>query len=1358
MITKKLNATIGAYDPYTRSVEITASTTNVVMGVALKSWDLTRFQKNPVILWAHEATKLPVGLARDVTFSDDGLRMRVYFGSAKANPCAEQLSHCVAEGLVRAVSVGYTEEEGTNILDEVSFVSIGMDEDAGTPHIALDHPANEGVVKRKRAITPYGFGFENATAKAAAAQATNRPAPPLPLASLAISVVPPKDKKPEVLGDDLARFIDSAEKREMEGDADEEMMRTRDLNGEDEEDECEDDEDDDEVCDDEETDEDREERLHRCFRDAARTLRLHYARTMRAKSEGACVLDCLEMFDRGMATIRVESPKGDDRFDAMWTSLFNEGDAMTTERFDAKAHVVQETKPDGSVKLHEFASKKEATLHGMAMRTTNPQVYVHEAGSKWIDSKATKATAGETHATLAAAHAATAAAISAKGPSSVNYAAEEKAKHTALAEKHGTLARAYAGDDAEKAKPAAAPAPAAKLAPATGDKLSKAMAANAKESFTGKNPFDGSPSKYPDVSKMSKEEIAANLARYKDNSPGPLPPARPGSNTGNPPSKAQVAANAVQASVPKPSPSILGRLENLAHSLGIPTREASSGDFKGVSGGSSGGGGHGGGGVGQSRDDHGRWDGINGLDLEQNLEDGNLDGIAPETKAAKKASADNVKALDKQAELASMRAGRSNAPEDHKAAALANRAAAKAEEQHYYGFRNSRNTNEQLHQAKQTHLAIASTHEAGNTPPHIAEAIKRNPAGGDSDRFGNKATKGDTTNAEREKIAQKATKAAREATTKASAIGEHITDVGSSFRHGQAANAHAEAAKVWGKVEGPGADAMISAHTKQADVHRASAGPKSGASEKSSGASGATKGADAIHAAASKEAASNGGGHGGGGVGQSRDDHGRWDAADCDHFDSGKLGKVDRTQLGGARVPARLSRTGVLTYRNPDGTVRRELRLASEIFKADSLKTLEHAPVIDIKHHTGMVTPATFREVSLGHVTGVRQEGKFIVGDLLVQDQHTLDGIDNEERTEVSLGYRCVLDMTPGVYEGEPYDCVQRSIRYNHAALCPPGRGRAGSEVGLRLDSNDSHATAPSFWWSNPMSEDTEGDTVMTVKVRIDGRDFDFGSEAHIAKLDEVVKNARLDAKDAIEKLSTETKRADIAEGERDSLKATVAKITLDAAEAADKDAADKPAFDEMQKERRRHRRKMERIALRFFGDTSEGDDKNAPAPAAAAGTPVAGNAAGADKNAPAVPPGTPGQKQQKRDFPPGAKAPPFTSKDGGAGKGGPPSGDEEKTDALEERIDAMSDRDLLVFCISKHVENFDATGKSDDYLQARFDGIVETVRAGRGIAGVVAAARLGVQNLDAQEDDEVSKARRARDKVAAEAWKPKTA
>ena len=52
-----------------------------------------------------------------------------------------------------------------------------------------------------------------------------------------------------------------------------------------------------------------------------------------------------------------------------------------------------------------------------------------------------------------------------------------------------------------------------------------------------------------------------------------------------------------------------------------------------------------------------------------------------------------------------------------------------------------------------------------------------------------------------------------------------------------------------------------------------------------------------------------------------------------------------------------------------------------------------------------------------------------------------------EGKKELSIGYRCLYDMTPGVYNGIKYDAVQRNIRGNHLALV--GEGRSGPDVAV---------------------------------------------------------------------------------------------------------------------------------------------------------------------------------------------------------------------------------------------------------------------------------------------------------------------
>lgn len=175
--------------------------------------------------------------------------------------------------------------------------------------------------------------------------------------------------------------------------------------------------------------------------------------------------------------------------------------------------------------------------------------------------------------------------------------------------------------------------------------------------------------------------------------------------------------------------------------------------------------------------------------------------------------------------------------------------------------------------------------------------------------------------------------------------------------------------------------------------------------------------------------------------------------------DVGRLRKAEKTPSGGIRVPGAVSRTGVLTYRLDDGSVRRELVLPEELSRADALASLRDAPVT-VGHPDGgtrLVTSETYKQDAVGHVSGeARVEADHLVSSLAVQDADAIRRIDAGELAELSAGYRVMLDMTPGeTADGQRYDAIQRRRVYNHVALLPQGGGRAGGSVSLRLDGED---------------------------------------------------------------------------------------------------------------------------------------------------------------------------------------------------------------------------------------------------------------------------------------------------------------
>jgi hypothetical protein len=165
------------------------------------------------------------------------------------------------------------------------------------------------------------------------------------------------------------------------------------------------------------------------------------------------------------------------------------------------------------------------------------------------------------------------------------------------------------------------------------------------------------------------------------------------------------------------------------------------------------------------------------------------------------------------------------------------------------------------------------------------------------------------------------------------------------------------------------------------------------------------------------------------------------------------LRRVVETPQGGLRVEAAVARAGVLRYRDTAGQEWAELVPAEELGAEPSLATLRGATVTDL-HPEGLVTADTYRDVAVGHVhDDARVEGGYLVATLTVNDAAECARIRSGDRRDTSAGYVCDLDETPGVTaEGESYQRVQRNRRYNHVGLGPEGWGRAGSDVGLRLD------------------------------------------------------------------------------------------------------------------------------------------------------------------------------------------------------------------------------------------------------------------------------------------------------------------
>jgi hypothetical protein len=250
-----------------------------------------------------------------------------------------------------------------------------------------------------------------------------------------------------------------------------------------------------------------------------------------------------------------------------------------------------------------------------------------------------------------------------------------------------------------------------------------------------------------------------------------------------------------------------------------------------------------------------------------------------------------------------------------------------------------------------------------------------------------------------------------------------------------------------------------------------------------------------------------------------------------------------------------VGRVGIQEYRRTDGTIQRELRLPEEVFHPDAMASARGKPISVDHPGSGKITSKDAHRVTIGAMLSEgRQDGEHLRTDITI---HSPDAMG--DRRELSLGYNCTLDETPGEHPiyGK-YDAVQRGIRINHLAVVK--KGRAGV-ARLNLDSNEDFSTQQ------------EQQTMSMVKVKLDsGLEYDAAPEVSVelAKL-------RADA------AAVDTKLAAIPTltAERDTLKARVDGFAAELAKAKDAGKAEAEA-----------KVKLDSVAVAFKIDTKDKTDR----------------------------------------------------------------------------------------------------------------------------------------------------------------------
>ena len=187
----------------------------------------------------------------------------------------------------------------------------------------------------------------------------------------------------------------------------------------------------------------------------------------------------------------------------------------------------------------------------------------------------------------------------------------------------------------------------------------------------------------------------------------------------------------------------------------------------------------------------------------------------------------------------------------------------------------------------------------------------------------------------------------------------------------------------------------------------------------------------------------------------------------CTVFDrvSHRITHREYTDEGFLKVPGRVARTGIQEYLarelGLDGDPNRIVRVyrpEDEVFNDSSLGTYDGATVTN-DHPKDLVTAKNYKAVTVGEVRGAgRRDGDFVVCDLIIKDQKTIDDI-NAGKCELSAGYTAEYVHGPGVTaDGKEYEYTQRNIIINHQAVVT--KARAGG-IARVFDHNPGGNTMP---------------------------------------------------------------------------------------------------------------------------------------------------------------------------------------------------------------------------------------------------------------------------------------------------------
>lgn len=166
--------------------------------------------------------------------------------------------------------------------------------------------------------------------------------------------------------------------------------------------------------------------------------------------------------------------------------------------------------------------------------------------------------------------------------------------------------------------------------------------------------------------------------------------------------------------------------------------------------------------------------------------------------------------------------------------------------------------------------------------------------------------------------------------------------------------------------------------------------------------------------------------------------------------------KINYTKDGYLTAMPRVARTGIQLYYGSElgltgqdaKKVMKVLRPESEVFSADAMASFAHRPFTD-DHPPVQVDASNWKKYATGQSGAeVARDGEFIRVPMVLMDKTAIQKF-KDGKAEISMGYDCEIDFTPG---SDPkygaYDARQKNPRGNHYAVVDAARGGAKLRIG----------------------------------------------------------------------------------------------------------------------------------------------------------------------------------------------------------------------------------------------------------------------------------------------------------------------